>query len=407
MMKKTVRLFSGIAAVICISVLGLVAYMQRTLPDHFYVVKGQQLTLNSKLQVRAVPTIGSNQLLETAAEKTYSYTVDLTLPLGVKVKSAQVQYVDRKTVIACGQPFGIKMFTKGVMVVGLSDIPTADGTKNPASEAGVRVGDIILKVNGQTVSGNNDVAKLISENGDKTNTLVIKRKDTQYTVEFKSVISSSDGQYKAGIWVRDSSAGIGTMTFIDPTTSGFAGLGHPICDVDTGEILPLSSGEIVDVSITGVNKGVSGSPGELQGVFKNSYPIGYLNSNTETGIYGKLSSVPDQDTLYDVAMRQEVQEGKAQILTTLDDNTVSTFTIEIEHINFNDDAPTKNMVIHVTDGKLLEKTGGIVQGMSGSPIVQNGKIVGAVTHVFVNDPTRGYGIFSENMMNTLTTCTTE
>lgn len=212
--------------------------------------------------------------------------------------------------------------------------------------------------------------------------------------------ASGDG-YKLGLWVRDSSAGIGTMTFYDPTTQVFGGLGHAITDVDTGEILPLGSGEIVSVDIEGAVKGQGGQPGELRGSFHTYDTIGSLEENRETGVFGVLTTPPEGGLLLPVALRQEVHTGPAQIYTTIDGRTPQLFDIEIERVNLTDANPTRNMVIRITDPELLTATGGIVQGQSGSPIVQDGRLVGAVTHVFINDPSRGYGIFAENMIETV------
>ena len=197
--------------------------------------------------------------------------------------------------------------------------------------------------------------------------------------------------------MRDSSAGIGTITYYDPQTAQFGGLGHPICDVDTGEIMPLLSGQVVKVVINDVVKGTSGDPGELKGSFASSKDSGTITSNDETGVFGTLYSNPSQNAALPVALKQEITEGAAKIYTTVSGTTPQEYDIEIEKIDISDTGKTKNMIIKVTDPNLLEKTGGIVQGMSGSPIIQNGKLVGAVTHVLVNDPQRGYGIFIENM----------
>ena len=225
----------------------------------------------------------------------------------------------------------------------------------------------------------------------------VKRNDKVEKVVLYPEYSLSEACYKAGMWVRDSSAGIGTITFYDPQTEMFGGLGHAVCDSDTGEILPLHSGEVVAVTINGLKKGQEGNPGELVGSFLSSMSIGNLNINNQSGVFGKLDSAPNLSSPIPMGYRQEIQEGKAQILTTIKGNSPKAYDIEIEHINLKSNELSKNMIVRITDPELLEKTGGILQGMSGSPIVQNGKIVGAVTHVFVNDPTRGYGIFVDIM----------
>ncbi|MDF2567582.1 MAG: stage sporulation protein, partial [Oscillospiraceae bacterium] len=209
----------------------------------------------------------------------------------------------------------------------------------------------------------------------------------------------TDNTFKIGLWVRDSSAGIGTVTFYNPENSVFGGLGHAVCDVDTGQVMPIMSGEVVDVNINGVTRGSSGSPGELKGSFSSNKDSGSIAVNNETGVFGVLYQNPSNHSAIPIAMKQEVKTGKATIFTTVSGNTPQEYKINIEKVNLNDNSMTKNMVIKITDPELLQKTGGIVQGMSGSPIMQNGVLVGAVTHVFINDPTKGYGIFIENMYN--------
>jgi stage IV sporulation protein B len=289
------------------------------------------------------------------------------------------------------------MFTNGVVVVGLADIKTDVGNFNPASEAGLKAGDIILSINGKTAGSNIDVEKAVENSGGKPVAMTVTRDGQKFSVSVQPIRSESDGLYKIGLWVRDSTAGIGTLTFYDPSGNCFAGLGHGICDADTGQLMPLLSGDIVPVTISGVTKGVKGTPGELRGYFSDDASIGSLGANVQTGVYGLMKS-PLQGKPVKIAMKQDVQTGSAQICATINGCTPKTYQIEIEKIDYREGVESKNLVLHVTDPQLLAQTGGIVQGMSGSPIIQNGKLVGAVTHVFVNDPTRGYGIFAENML---------
>ena len=204
-------------------------------------------------------------------------------------------------------------------------------------------------------------------------------------------------QYKIGVWVRDSSAGIGTMTFYDNDTGCFAGLGHGICDSEAGTILPLLSGDIVTAEINGLTKSTTGSAGSLRGYFADDNAIGTILTNSERGVFGKAEKAPIDNLEIPIAWKQNVHTGEAKVLSTIDGSEPKYYNIWIENVSRNDNQETKNMVIHVTDGELLDTAGGIVQGMSGSPIIQDGKLIGAVTHVFVNDPTRGYAIFAENM----------
>lgn len=392
-MRRLVQRCAGVTALAIAMVQALTLYAQAVLPDYYYVAAGETLQIHAPVPIDTAQTKNSMPAEVYSAAGNH-YSLNLTLPGGIPIKQVQVQVVDREMVIPGGNAFGIKMFTEGVIVVGLSDV-SSGATRSPAKAAGVRVGDIILTMDGHQVQSNEDVGQIVSSSRGNPVDVELERAGARQTVQLCPV-KSEDGVYRAGIWVRDSSAGIGTMTYYEPASGVFAGLGHAICDVDTGSIMPLHTGEIVDVSILGVNKGTSGAPGELRGAFLPK-TTGELRVNSQAGIFG-LGAMPDRETEpVPLAMRHEVEEGPATIRCTLADNQVEEFSVQIEKVSITQESATKNMVLHVTDGRLLEKTGGIVQGMSGSPILQNGKLVGAVTHVFVNDPTRGYGIFAENM----------
>jgi stage IV sporulation protein B len=212
------------------------------------------------------------------------------------------------------------------------------------------------------------------------------------------IFSTSENKYKTGVWIRDSGAGIGTLTFIIPETGEFGGLGHGICDGETGELIPMSRGTVLDVKISSVKRGVAGTPGELKGYF-GTQKLGALTENTDCGVYGKLTQIPGQcSRRISIGTRDELCEGSASVVCTTDGGEPREYKIDITHIK-RDAVGSKCFVIEITDPELIERTGGIVQGMSGSPIIQNGKLVGAVTHVLINDPTTGYGIFIENMLD--------
>ena len=229
-------------------------------------------------------------------------------------------------------------------------------------------------------------------------TMTVRRDGKEFDTAVTPIFSEGEGTFKAGLWIKDSSAGVGTMTFIDPESGTFGALGHPISDADTQSILPLGSGEIVDVTITGCDKGSEGCPGELFGTFLSGLAAGNIMKNCEQGIFGRINYTNGCVSAMPIAFRTEVETGPATILTTVSGSAPEEYSVSIEKLSLSDSARTKNLVIKVTDPRLLSLTGGIVQGMSGSPIIQNGKIVGAVTHVFVSDPTMGYGIFIENML---------
>ncbi len=385
---------------------GLMVHYQSSMPEQFSVTEGKQLQLDGVVQVVERPVF---QTIQPTAGVRDDTTQKSTLSLfGVfPIKTVTVKEVTAPVVVVCGMPFGIKMYTDGVLIVGFSDVDAAAGLCNPARIAGLKVGDVVLSVNGQPVSTNNEIRQLIEGSEGEKMTFVVRRDNLRFEVEFKAVRSVNENRYKSGFWVRDSSAGIGTLTFFDPDTQVFGGLGHAVCDVDTDEPLPISTGEIVGAEILDVEKGKSGAAGSLNGVVEDQ-TIGYLSINAETGVYGKLARFPTADfQTVPVAMKQQVKTGTAEIISTVSGDTPKRYEVEIIQIRYNDSSPTKNMIVKITDPELLDKTGGIVQGMSGSPIIQNGKLVGAVTHVLLDDPTRGYAIFAENMLATAESVTEE
>lgn len=396
--KKIFQRLTGWLTALTLLTGSAVGYYHYTLPDQFRVTAGTKLRLN-QTGISIIDAANKKEMTaSTLKSANQNYQAQLMLFDVIPVKTVSVKVVEEKLLVPCGTPFGIKMFTNGVMVVGVADIESTGKMVNPAAVAGVKVGDIITAVNGKAVTQNSQVAKLIESSAGKSVELSIKRNEETLTATLTPILSDVDGSYKGGLWVRDSTAGIGTVTFYDPSTGSFGGLGHGICDVDTNELMPLRSGDVVSVTISGIVKGQKGRAGELRGYFNNDFPVGQLQANSEGGVYGTLNSSPVSTEAIPLAVKQEVKTGAAQIYTTVDGTMPKAYQIEIESINYQDGTKTKNLVVKVTDPELLSKTGGIVQGMSGSPIVQNGKLVGAVTHVFVNDPTRGYGILAENML---------
>lgn len=300
--------------------------------------------------------------------------------------------VPRK-VVPIGSAFGIKLFTDGVIVASLSDIYTESGMCCPAADAGIKPGDYLLEANGQTIANNAALAHLIGSSQGKPVTFKIRRGEKILETNVTPVFG--EGSFKTGIWIRDSAAGIGTLTFYDPNSGCFAGLGHGICDMDTSGVMALKSGEPAPITLCGIDKGEAQNPGQLKGYFSSDDAMGRLLANNETGVYGTLNEAPDGEAL-EVLPKEQVNCGPAQILATLDETGPRLYDAEIERVSAKNQR-TKNLVVKVTDPRLLELTGGIVQGMSGSPILQDGKLAGAVTHVFKDDPTCGYGIFAQTM----------
>lgn len=320
--------------------------------------------------------------------------------LGVlPVKKVALNVLETDEVYPGGMAFGVKFFTEGVLVVGLNDVVGFSGTFCPAREAGIRKGDVVLSINGAPVSSANALRDTVAASEGNALLMEIKRDGEVFTTTLYPVLCDESNSYLAGLWVRDSTAGIGTVTYVNAKDLSFGGLGHGICDSDTGTLMPLGKAVVVDVEINGVRRGEKGAPGELKGSF-GKIKRGTIDQNTETGVYGTLAELPSElKNPMPIGLSYEIKEGKAFIYTTLEGSIPEKFEIEIEKI-YKNSGNTKNMMIKVTDPKLLKATGGIVQGMSGSPIIQNGKLVAAVTHVLIDDPTRGYGIFIENMLDT-------
>ncbi len=305
---------------------------------------------------------------------------------------------DRIKLAPGGVAFGVKFFTKGALVVGITDIETAQGLSSPARDAGLEIKDIITSIEGKDIRSAEEFRKVISDCGGNCIEMKYMRNGTESSISVTPVIDKTDNTYKVGIWVRDSTAGIGTITFVDKKTGSFGGLGHGINDSETGVLLPLDKGIIVDVAITDIVIGKKNSPGELKGRF-DRVRKGELSVNCDAGVFGRLDEIPENiGEELPIGFREELRTGKAYIITTLDEGKPERFEIEIEKI-FEDAGETKNFMIKVTDSALISRAGGIVQGMSGSPIIKDGKLIGAVTHVLVGDSTRGYGIHIENMIN--------
>lgn len=401
-LRRTWQLMTGGLSVVTLAALCWALCLSATLPDRYYLAKGSRFSLGDSSLIQTSSNDGYPLSVYSSTGNTFR--MDLKLLGLINIKPVSVQVVDRRVVALCGTPFGIKMVTDGVMVVGTGAVTDCNSRAvSPAQTAGIQEGDIILSINGEKISSKKQLTKLVESSAGQPLSLVVRRGEQLTSLHLSPVRSSLDNSYHLGLWVRDSSAGIGTMTFYDPNNGCFAGLGHAICDVDTGQLMPLSQGEIVEASIIGVHAGKSGSPGQLQGAFVANRSIGSLYTNSYNGVYGRLMNQPVDAQTIPMAQCQEVRQGPVQILTTVSGQKPQLFDACIEKLSLSQDEPTKNMVLRITDPDLLELSGGIVQGMSGSPIIQDGMLVGAVTHVFVNDPTRGYGIFAENMDNTLLT----
>ena len=363
-------------------------YYAGALPDHFFTQSGRSVSVPALLPVTL------HRSADSAPQQ-----AELRLFGVIPVKTVSLTTVGPVSVYVGGEPFGIRMLSSGVMVVSLGAVGTKDGAVSPARDAGIEVGDIIRSVNGIPIRGNADLQAAVGASDGRPVTVSLMRGGTEQSVTVTPAYAAAAKRWQTGMWVRDSTAGIGTVTYYMQAPNGqirFGGLGHAVCDADTGEQIPLASGDVVAVSVREIVPGTAGKPGELRGSFDLREGTGTLLSNTASGVFGVMDALPQKRMRLPLGTRQDIRRGEAQIFTTLHGTEPEAYTVEIEEIRRND-AAMRDLVLRVTDERLLAEAGGIVQGMSGSPIVQDGRLIGAVTHVFVRDPTRGYGIFAENM----------
>ncbi len=392
-MKHFFRSLSAVLTAASVLVFSVIIYGNATVSDSLESVNGKTGIGAEFLSIGNENAVKASGFTNSDSEyKAQLMAFDL-----FPVKEVSVNAVKRRYVGIGGEVFGIKLYTKGVMAVKIDSVDVTTGVQSPAQLAGIKCGDCITHVDGSVIVNADDFISFIRNSGGRELSLTVERDGNTLNLKIRPNPSESGG-YRAGLWVRDSSAGIGTVTFYDSENMLFAGLGHGVCDVDTGKIMPLSGGEAVRATVNGFYKSSPGDPGELCGVFSESV-LGGLRVNSATGVFGELNEKISAKQM-PVALEAEVQEGAAQIVATLDGKEPRYYDAQITKIYPASGNEERNLIVKITDKELLEKTGGILQGMSGSPIVQNSMLVGAVTHVFVNDPTQGYGIFAQRMLET-------
>lgn len=402
----------NLSKIIIISILlVMLAYVTNitSIPNSIILFENEEFSIDTiagiTLKESSSTIEASSKLVENYSKEKTSKTYKVSL-LGVNFKTITANTIPKTKVIPLGTLGGLKLYTEGVLVVGMSEIKGEDNKiYKPYEEAGIEQGDSILEINNTEVNTTQELIQCVSKcKGEKIDVTYIKNGqilETQITP-----VKTDSNTYKIGLWVRDAEAGVGTITFYESTSNKFGALGHGIQDIDTQNLVEIASGELVTAEVLDVEKGKKDEPGKIEGTIEESTKIGEITQNTNFGIYGTITDKSQINLSnaqeVEVASRNEIKTGKATLICTLDNETRKEYEIEIKKIYTNNNENNKSMVVEITDQKLLEKTGGIIQGMSGSPIIQNGKLIGALTHVFVSDPTKGYALFADTMIEQIT-----
>ena len=373
------------------------------LPSSYIIMQGENLNLYTLLGLSIKENLDyqtlqtSSTIEQTQINKIGKVNFSLNLFNLIPLKNIDVNVIPKTTVVPMGNAIGMKLYTAGVLVVGMSEI---EG-KKPYENSGIKEGDRIVQINQNQIDNTDDLMEAVNQSNGNKISLQYVRDEKTITTSIKPVKNSSN-EYKIGLWVRDAAAGVGTLTFYEPASRMFATLGHGIMDIDTLDLIKIANGELVTTNILSITKGTKGNPGEIRGTIEAGHTIGNISKNTKFGVFGTMNKTPyltvSDENAMQVALREEIKTDKAQIICELENGKKEYYDIEIQKVFVNNNKDNKSMLIKITDLKLLEKTGGIIQGMSGAPIIQNGKFVGAVTHVLVNDPTIGYGVFADIML---------
>lgn len=403
-MKKILKM---LLLVFFLSLIYVYTLVIENIPNELVVFEGEPISMRTLLGItikdekQETIEVSSNNG-NTVSDEVGKSTLEVSLFNNISLKNVDVSVLPKTTVIPVGNIAGVKLYTSGVLVVGMSEIEGSDNKKyKPYENSGIEEGDTIIKVNETEINSTEELVETV--NSSQGRDIQIKFIHDEETKECSiTPVETRSHEYKLGLWVRDSAAGVGTVTFYEPSTKTFGALGHGITDIDTNELINIASGEFVTTRILNITKGESGEPGKIQGTIENQQNIGTISKNSKFGVYGKVNNLSslniDTSKEMEVASRDEIQTGKATILCSLDNQKPQEYVIEIQKIYKENNYDNKSMKIKVTDERLLEKTGGIIQGMSGSPIIQNGKFIGAVTHVLVNNPQEGYAVFGDIML---------
>ena len=402
-MKKFIKMLLLVFFLIVILIYTLVI---EKIPENIVLFQGEEISFKTlfgiriKKQADILETSSNNN--QEISDKIGSTNLKVSLFNKITLKEINIDVIPKTKVVLIGKIAGVKLYTSGVLVVGMSEIRGQDNKKyKPYENTGIEEGDTITKINEIEINSTDElIEKVNNSNGEELNIEYLHENEIKECSI--TPVKQTNNEYKLGLWVRDSAAGVGTVTFYEPETKTFGALGHGISDIDTGKLIDISKGEFVTTKILNIEKGQKGEPGKIQGSIEKGTTIGNINKNTRFGIYGVVDNLSainiDMSKEMEVALRDEIKIGKATILCSLDNEIPQEYEIEIEKIYRDNNYDNKSMEIKVTDEKLLEKTGGIIQGMSGSPIIQNGKFIGALTHVLVNNPEEGYGVFADIMI---------
>lgn len=379
-MKKGIKALSALLSIICVFVFSGIYYISSEVPDTVYTTSPDVVINND-----CINCITSNN---NENSKYYELKLLNIFP----VKNIELISAKSNQVALSGEQFGVKLYASGSVITSVSSVLTAEGCSNPAYDAGLRKGDVIISINGHDICSNSDVESIVSNSESKLS-IVYERNGKRYSTTAYSVKSISDGKNRLGIWIKDSIAGVGTSTFYNPANGITAGLGHGIYENETDVLMPLNEGIICDVELCGISESKEGCIGEISARLSDENNE-YVIENCDCGIYS--SGREKTGRLIDVANVTEIKTGYAQLYLSIDGNPPELYDCEIKSVDYKSEY--KNLIVEITDDELLQKTGGIVQGMSGTPIIQNGKLVAALTHVFVNDCKKGYAVFAMTML---------
>lgn len=371
------------------------------IPENIIVLKNENLKFNS------MPGISFKETMKTFSldnETKMDSSLEINLFENINLRNVNLTTLEEIEIVPVGKIVGLKLYTNGVLVVGMTEIEDeSNNLVKPYEKTDIKEGDMIIEINGEEIDDIQDLKNTVNKTSGKQSEIKLLREGKSIVVSNIKPVKSFNNEYKLGLWVKDAATGVGTMTYYEPETKKFALLGHGITDADTNSLIYIDSGELVTSKVVSVKKGESGNPGEIRGTILKQKTIGNVDKNSSFGVFGVLNDLTslniDTSKRYKIALRNEIQEGKAKILCSTDDtNKVDEYEIEIEKIYKENDSNNKSMLLRITDEKLIEKTGGIIRGLSGAPIIQNNKFIGAITNVLVSNPEIGYGIFADLMI---------